>query len=60
MQRSRLQCFTGAAWLQLSMDHRIKSGGDESESVACYSSGAKVCRENAIAYSEAFPGRGAA
>jgi hypothetical protein len=33
------------------MDHRIKSGGDESETVAWHSSGAKARRENEILFS---------
>ena len=44
---------TGVLARGVSMDHRIKSGGDESESdvtVACHSSGAKKRRENDVAH----------
>ena len=43
----------GACLLEVSMDHRVKPGGDESESgvtVAFHSSGAKTRRENAFTY----------
>jgi hypothetical protein len=36
---------TGILLLQLRMDHRIKTGGDESETVAWHSSGAQAPRE---------------
>ncbi|HET8918862.1 MAG TPA: hypothetical protein VFN27_04210 [Xanthobacteraceae bacterium] len=41
---------TGICLLQFSMDHRVKRGGDESETVACHSSGAKARRENEVAH----------
>jgi hypothetical protein len=34
--------------LELSIDHRVKPGGDESETVACHSSDAKPHREKEI------------
>ncbi|HEY2244837.1 MAG TPA: hypothetical protein VGH47_11570 [Xanthobacteraceae bacterium] len=37
---------TGVRARQLSMDHRVKRGGDESETVAWHSSGAQTRREN--------------